>query len=117
MAGSTKARGGKLIFGGEEFLPTRPKEAIRRGIAYCSDDRKHDGLFLGRPIMENFSAPALETISARGILSHAREKSSTENNAVKFTESLDWKPSFLSVGLGLGYNELIIAAHCPLGRP
>ena len=58
MAGATKSRGGTMIYNGEEFLPARPKAAIQRGIAFCSDDRKHDGLFLGRPIMENFSAPS-----------------------------------------------------------
>lgn len=85
IAGSTKARGGKLVFDGEEFLPARPREAIRRRIAYCSEDRKRDGLFLGRPIMENFSAPALETISTRGLLNRQKEKAITTGNAVKFT--------------------------------
>jgi len=85
MAGSTKSRGGKLYFEGEEFLPPRPKSAIRRGIAYCSEDRKRDGLFLGRPVMENFSSPALEAISTRGLLSAVRERILSSENAVKFT--------------------------------
>ena len=49
MAGAAKTRGGKLIFDGREFLPKRPKEAIAAGIGYCSEDRKHDGLFSGPP--------------------------------------------------------------------
>ena len=85
IAGSTRSRGGKLEYMGEEFLPRRPKDAIRRGIAYCSEDRKHDGLFLGRPIFENMSAPALEGISRNGLLRHARERVMTRANAVKFT--------------------------------
>ena len=85
MAGSGKTRGGTLHYQGEAFLPTRPSDTIKRGIAYCSEDRKHDGLFLGRPIMENLSAPSLETISHRGFLSNAKELASTTENAVKFT--------------------------------
>ncbi len=85
IAGSARSRGGKLIYEGDEFLPRRPKEAIQRGIAFCSDDRKRDGLFLGRPIMENMSAPALESISAGGLLNGVREKVMTTENAVKFT--------------------------------
>lgn len=85
MAGAAGTRGGKLIYKGEEFLPARPRAAIRRAIAYCSDDRKRDGLFLGRPIMENLSAPALERISARGLISRALERQTTTENARKFT--------------------------------
>ncbi len=107
MAGSTKSRGGKLHYQGEEFLPSRPKDAIRRGIAYCSEDRKHDGLFLGRPIMENMSAPALETISKRGILSGAKEKSSTTENAVKFT--VDPKRLPQEAGVLSGGNQQKVA--------
>ncbi|MDE0520762.1 MAG: sugar ABC transporter ATP-binding protein [Boseongicola sp.] len=85
MAGSTRSRGGKLYYNGEEFLPARPRDAIRRCIAYCSEDRKRDGLFLGRPIMENLSAPSLETISINGLLNGAKERASTTENAIKFT--------------------------------
>ena len=85
MAGSTRSRGGKLYYDGEEFLPARPRDAIRRCIAYCSEDRKRDGLFLGRPIMENLSAPSLETISINGLLNGVKERASTTENAIKFT--------------------------------
>ncbi len=85
MAGSAKSRGGTLLYEGETFLPTRPKDAIRRGVAYCSEDRKRDGLFLGRPIMENMSAPSLESISRHGLLDGALERNSTGRNAERFT--------------------------------
>ena len=39
--------------------PASPYEAKRLGIAYCSSDRKHDGLFLGLPVMVNLTSPAL----------------------------------------------------------
>lgn len=107
MAGSTKSRGGKLHYEGEEFLPTRPRDTIKRGIAYCSEDRKHDGLFLGRPIMENLSAPSLETISNRGFLNGARELASTTENAVKFT--VDPKRLPQEAGVLSGGNQQKVA--------
>lgn len=85
MAGAAKTRGGTLVFEGREFLPKRPKEAIAAGIGYCSEDRKHDGLFLGRPIMENLTAPALGRVSKGGFLSPAREVDLATDTAVKFT--------------------------------
>ena len=107
MAGSTKTRGGTLSYKGEDFLPTRPKDTIRRGIAYCSEDRKHDGLFLGRPIMENLSAPSLETISNRGFLKGAKEIAATTENAVKFT--VDPKRLPQEAGVLSGGNQQKVA--------
>ncbi|MBT8415293.1 MAG: sugar ABC transporter ATP-binding protein [Boseongicola sp.] len=107
MAGSTKTRGGMLHYKGETFLPTRPKDAISRGIAYCSEDRKHDGLFLGRPIMENMSSPSLETIATKGILSGPRELQTTTENAVKFT--IDPKRLPQEAGVLSGGNQQKVA--------
>lgn len=101
MAGSAKSRGGTLHFQGEAFLPRRPKDAIRRGIAYCSEDRKHDGLFLGRPIIENMTAAALEVVSRNGFLDHSNERKMATRNAVRFTvdpERLPQEAGVLSGG-------------------
>lgn len=101
MAGSAGSRGGTLRYMDESFLPRRPKNSIRRRIAYCSEDRKRDGLFLGRPIMENLSSPALEAISMNGVLRGVREKVMTTENAVKFTidpERLPQEAGVLSGG-------------------
>lgn len=107
MAGSTKSRGGKLIYDGEEFLPRRPLSAIRRAIAYCSDDRKYDGLFLGRPIMENFSSPALGSISTNGFLLKGTEKATTTENAIKFTVDPNRLPQ--EAGVLSGGNQQKVA--------
>ena len=85
MAGAARVRGGQLCIDGEAFMPSRPRDAIKRAIAWCSEDRKHDGLFPGRPVMENFSAPALERIMRGGFLSPGRERASATGIAEKFT--------------------------------
>ena len=107
MAGTTRARGGSLQYRGREFLPRRPRDAIRHGIAYCSEDRKHDGLFLGRPIMENMSAPALRTISRAGLLDGASERKSTTANAVQFT--VDPRRLLQEAGVLSGGNQQKVA--------
>ncbi len=85
IAGAHKSRSGTLEFGDLVFLPRSPREAIEAKIAYCSEDRKHDGLFLGRPIMENISAPSLKSISNLGIRSTAKEEDLSRNISAKFT--------------------------------
>ena len=101
IAGAKRSREGRIKYKGESFLPKSPKHAISRGIAYCSDDRKLDGLFLGRPIVENLAAPALSAISKRGLIKHDKERSLALSNAGKFTidtSRLDNEAGVLSGG-------------------
>lgn len=66
IAGVNQHRGGKVCIGDAVVTPATPYDAKRHGIAYCSSDRKFDGLFLGLPITTNLSAPALSSISRFG---------------------------------------------------
>ena len=85
IAGAHKSRSGILEYEDLSFLPRSPMEAIEAKIAYCSDDRKHDGLFLGRPIMENISSPSLKSISNFGIRSNVSEEELSRDISAKFT--------------------------------
>lgn len=87
IAGVGQVRGGNIfdVDSGASFLPKSPRLAIQQGIAYCSPDRKHDGLFLGRPIKENLSAPNLQRISKAGIIRSATESEFGNRLAKSFT--------------------------------
>jgi ABC-type sugar transport system ATPase subunit len=85
MGGALETRSGTLTLSGRSFLPSSPKEAIAEGIAYCSDDRKLDGLFLGRPIKENLSSPSLGSISKLGWMLRPAEWRLANGIAEKFT--------------------------------
>ncbi len=74
IGGARKTRSGTIKIDGKSFLPSSPAEAIDNKIAYCSSDRKKDGLYLLRPIYENFSSPALERITAFGWLQRGKER-------------------------------------------
>ncbi len=49
------------------------RDAIAVGIAYCSDDRKRDGIFGVRNLYENLTATALRRITVAGLLSRPKE--------------------------------------------
>jgi len=53
--GAAPVTAGQILLGGEPALATNPRQAIRRGFAYVSGDRGHDGIIHGRPILENVS--------------------------------------------------------------
>lgn len=107
MGGASGTRQGTIRFQGKEFLPKSQKEAIKAGIAYCSDDRKLDGLFLGRPIKENLTSPALGRISKFGFLQHKSEERLALENADKFT--VDVTRMRTEAGLLSGGNQQKVA--------
>ncbi|MCE2523866.1 MAG: sugar ABC transporter ATP-binding protein [Rhodobacteraceae bacterium] len=107
IAGARRSRTGTITFGGRSFLPKSPKEAIAAGIAYCSDDRKLDGLFLGRPIRENMTSPALSAIARFGLLTLPGERRLARGNAEKFTVDVERLGN--EVGLMSGGNQQKVA--------
>jgi ribose transport system ATP-binding protein len=61
--------------------------AIRSGLAYCSADRKLDGVFAGLPVSDNLSAPALWRVSRGPWRSPAREARLAAQIAARFALS------------------------------
>lgn len=107
IAGAHKVRSGFLKFGDLNFLPKSPLEAIQAQIAYCSEDRKHDGLFLGRPITENLSAPSLKSISNFGIRNNEKESQLASEISDKFT--IDTSRLTSEAGVLSGGNQQKVA--------
>lgn len=56
---------GKVFLEGKEIDIHRPQDAIKRGIAYLTEDRKGQGLFLDMTILENLIAPVLKEFTNR----------------------------------------------------
>jgi len=53
---------GKILLEGKEAKFKSPKNAIDSGIALCPEDRKEQGLILGRSICDNISIPVLSKV-------------------------------------------------------
>ncbi len=67
---------GRLVHRGSDVTPSGPADAIGKGIGYLTEDRKSDGLVLGRPVSENVSLTRLS--KARGLFMNlARERTET----------------------------------------
>ena len=78
LAGTVKA-------GGEMVRPNSPSAAVRCGIGYSSSDRKRDGIFLQRPVVENLTSPSLGLVSAAGWLRRRAERALSSRIARTFT--------------------------------
>ncbi len=75
---------GRIVFQGRPFTPRTIRESIAAGIAYCSDDRKRDGVFAVRNLVENLTAPTLRAISRGGLIDRAAEGAHARTIAQQF---------------------------------
>lgn len=66
LFGAEPAQQGTILLDGQPVSPRAPSEAIRAGIAYVSEDRKTQGLFLRHSVRDNLVSPQLERFSGRG---------------------------------------------------
>lgn len=64
---------GELYVDGKLSTFTHPSDAIAAGIAYVTEDRKGDGLFLAQDIKSNISAANLNAIAGKGVINDNEE--------------------------------------------
>jgi ABC-type sugar transport system ATPase subunit len=89
IAGVVPRNGGAITLRGRPLDPRTVRDAIGVGIAYCSDDRKLDGIFAVRNLYENLTSAALPRITVAGLLSRRREVRLATELARFFEVSLD----------------------------
>jgi putative multiple sugar transport system ATP-binding protein len=69
---------GTVLRDGEEVRTKTVSEAVKRGIAYVTEDRKHYGLNLIDTINRNISLSALDKVASRGIVDEHEERQVAE---------------------------------------
>jgi ABC-type sugar transport system ATPase subunit len=74
LGGFEKVAGGVLLLDGQAMRFRSPGRAVRAGVLHCSDDRKHDGLFPTRSVMENLTSLSLPAVSRGAWLVRRREQ-------------------------------------------
>ena len=87
---------GNLVVNGVSKTFKHPRDAIKAGIAYVTEDRKGDGLFLIQDIKSNVSAANMPGISTNGIINHNEEV----KVATDYKKSLNIKASSLEQVVG-----------------
>lgn len=69
---------GKIIVNGQEKKINNPKDAIKSGIAYVSEDRKKYGLVLGMDILKNITLASLDKITKHHVIDSSLEMKQAE---------------------------------------
>lgn len=98
---------GEVLVGGNPVSLRNRRAGIRAGIAYCSSDRKRDGIFAGASIRQNLSSPWVGTVSRAGFIRTGPETRTARTLAEEFT--VDGARLGLSVGSLSGGNQQKVA--------
>ena len=75
---------GSLFVAGAPVSLHSRRAGIRAGIAYCSADRKRDGIFAGASIQQNLSSPWVSSVSKAGFIRNGPEREAAKHAAGEF---------------------------------
>jgi len=107
---------GEIYLKGKKIQINNPRDAIKAGIGFLSDDKKTEGLVPCRSIRENIALPTLRRRQVWGFIKRKEEETAV-NSQVKAldirTTSIEQEAEFLSGG---NQQKLIIAKWL-LGNP
>ena len=116
LAGMLATSAGAVLLDGVPLSLKSRAATLAAGVAYCSADRKHDGIFAERSIRENLSSPWVRSVSASGFISARRENERAQEIASRFAIDVKRLSSF--VGTLSGGNQQKVAVGKWLGaRP
>jgi ribose transport system ATP-binding protein len=83
VVGLRKTQGGRVALAGRTWERRTPRQAVRRGLSYLSEDRKNKGLHVRLGLRENLTLMALERY-ARPLLSVRAERTALERAVKEF---------------------------------
>ena len=69
LFGDYLPQAGEIEIAGEPARLKTPRDAIRLGLGFCSEDRKDEGVFPNMTVMENMTIGVLDDVSKYGVLS------------------------------------------------
>ena len=78
--GADPLESGKVFLGHKQLFIKSPVDAVAHGIAYLSEDRKHDGLALAMTLAQNITLASMDAVSNRaGFINFNRENETAEH--------------------------------------
>ena len=107
--GAYEKSGGKVFLEGKEVHIKSPKEAIKLGIAYLTEDRKKDGLFLNLSIEDNIMIANLNLVSDKSVVNKGKSETITKKYIEKMKIKTPSKEQFTKNLSGGNQQKVILA--------
>jgi ribose transport system ATP-binding protein len=76
--GADKIKGGTVTINGKPVKPGSPADAIAKGIGFCTEDRKKEGLMLRLSILLNATIVKLPRLSTGGVINQKEQLTDAE---------------------------------------
>lgn len=84
LFGSTALSEGALWLNGKPLTVGSPQAAMDSGLAFVTEDRKKEGLFLDFSVAYNLASANLKALSAHGIVDRSRTKAYVSDSIARF---------------------------------
>ncbi|MFC9361030.1 sugar ABC transporter ATP-binding protein [Rhodococcus sp. NPDC057014] len=113
IAGVAQTTSGTITVDGTDITHRSARTSMLAGVAYCSDDRKRDGIFANKTILHNLTSASLDRVSSAGWISATDEVAMAKGICGKFT--IDPKRLYSFAGNLSGGNQQKVALGKWLG--
>lgn len=108
--GADEFDSGEIFINGEKVKIKTPREAVKRGICYLSEDRKRYGLLLDKSVSENSALSSLDNYISFGWINDSRiDKDAARENGKLKTKTPSMKQ--LTRNLSGGNQQKVIIAR------
>lgn len=107
---------GEVFVGGKPIEIKSPKDAIRAGIGFVTEDRKRYGLILDQTIMDNSTLAGLKQISGRFLTHRSRELVATKDSMKSLRVKAN-SPMTITGTLSGGNQQKVVLAKWLLTNP
>jgi simple sugar transport system ATP-binding protein len=111
IAGLRKSSGGRVLVKGEDVTDLNASGRYKRGLAYISDDRHHDGLVLDMTLEENYilNGQLRERYSRKGFVQSRLRREAVEKAVDEFDIKTEGTDSPIGLLSGGNQQKLILA--------
>lgn len=109
--GLAKSSGGQILIGGSPVKVNRPKDAIRQGIAFVSEDRKLVGLNLIGSIKENVTLANLRQYCTGGVVIRSREECEVTDSYINMLKIKTESRNKLTGNLSGGNQQKVVLSR------
>lgn len=107
--GADSIDSGKVFVFGEQKIIETPQDAINAGIAFITENRKEEGLFLDQSLIFNKTIAKLKKVKERGLISYTKQK----EIANQYVKDLKIRPNninLMSRNLSGGNQQKVVIA-------